>query len=280
MGVVLTAFADEIGSDPQLQIDTLRSVDVRFLELRAVGGKGVLDLSENETLAFQNALDAAGIGVSSIGSPIGKVEVRSDLGAHFERFKIAVERAQFFGARYVRVFSFYHEGEEAVACRGEVVDFYHRMVEAAGSANVVLLHENESHIYGDVPTRCMDLLEAVANSTLRAAFDPANFIQVGVDPLLDAWPLIKEHTVYFHIKDALADSHAVVPAGYGDGGLEAILRDAVGLGFSGFLSLEPHLKAEDPVHGGDGPERFVKAVTALRQVLERIGVEEVHCVQD
>lgn len=278
MGVVLTGFSDEIGPDPQLQIDTLRAVDVRFLELRAVGGKGVLELSENETSAFKRALDSAGMGVSSIGSPIGKVQVRSDLDAHFARFRIAVERAQFFGARYVRVFSFYHQGEEAVACRGEVVDFYHRMTEAADSADVVLLHENESHIYGDVPTRCVDLLEAVATPSLRAAFDPANFIQVGVDPLSEAWPLLKDHTTYFHIKDALADSRAVVPAGYGDGGLEDILRDAVRSGFSGFLSLEPHLKAEDSVHGGDGPERFVKAVTALRQVLQRIGVEEVYRV--
>jgi len=42
--------------------------------------------------------------------------------------------------------------------------------------------------------------------------------------------------------------------------------------------LEPHLKAEDPVHGGDGPERFIKSVTALREVLERAGIEEVHRV--
>ena len=95
MGVVLTGFADEIGPDPQLQIDTLSAVDVRFLELRAVGGKGVLDLDADEAAAFKRALDAADIGVSSIGSPIGKVQVRSDLDAHFTRFRIAVESAQF-----------------------------------------------------------------------------------------------------------------------------------------------------------------------------------------
>ena len=118
----------------------------------------------------------------------------------------------------------------------------------------------------------------MSRPALRAAFDPANFIQVGADPLQDAWPLLKDCTDYFHIKDALAGSRAVVPAGYGDGSLEAILRDAVDSGFGGFLSLEPHLKAEDPVHGGDGPERFIKSVTALRQVLERTGIEEVYRV--
>ncbi len=275
MGVVLTGFADEIGPDPQLQIGTLQEVGLHFLELRAVGGKGVLDLSDGEANEFKRALDAADISVSSIGSPIGKVQVRSDLAAHFARFEVALERAQFFAARYVRVFSFYHEGEEAAACRGEVVDFFHRMAESAAKRGVVLLHENESHIYGDVPERCVDLLETVDHPALRAAFDPANFIQVGADPLRAAWPLLEKYTEYFHVKDALAASRAVVPAGYGDGGVEEILRRAIGAGFSGFLSLEPHLKAEDPAHGGTGPERFAKAVAALRQVLARIGVEEV-----
>ena len=66
MGVVLTGFADEIGPDPQLQIDTLSAVDVRFLELRAVGGKSVLDLDADEAAVFKRMLDAADIGVSSI----------------------------------------------------------------------------------------------------------------------------------------------------------------------------------------------------------------------
>ncbi len=275
MGVVLTGFADEIGSDPRLQIDTLNALGLRYLELRAVGGIGVLDLDRGTATAFKRALDGAGLAVSSIGSPIGKVQVRGDLAAHFTRFETALERAEFFEARYVRIFSFYHEGEAAEDCRDEVMDFFHRMVELAAGRDLVLLHENESHIYGDVPERCVDLLETVSHPSLRAAFDPANFVQVGVDPLAVAWPMLEKHTEYFHVKDALVATRAVVPAGYGDGGIEEILRRATGAGFSGFLSLEPHLKAEDPVHGGTGPERFAKAVTALRQVLERIGVEEV-----
>ncbi len=150
---------------------------------------------------------------------------------------------------------------------------FRRMVDAAAAAGLTLLHENESHIYGDVPTRCVDLLETMGSPALRAAFDPGNFVQVGVDPLRDAWPLLAPYVEYFHIKDAVASSRQVVPAGYGDGGIEEILRQAMASGFDGFLSLEPHLKADDPLHGGTGPERFAKAVLALRTVLDKIGVE-------
>lgn len=273
--VKLTGFADEIDADPQVQIEVLLETGVKFLELRGVGGKGVLDLSADEVRAFKRDLAAAGIGVSAIGSPIGKVQVRSDLDAHFLRFELALERAQQFETSYVRIFSFYHKDEEAVACREEVMEMFHRMVDAAAAAGLTLLHENESHIYGDVPTRCVDLLETIDSPTLRAAFDPANFIQVGVDPLSDAWPLLASYSDYFHIKDAVSSSRQVVPAGYGDGGIEEILRQAVASGFSGFLSIEPHLKADDPLHGGTGPERFAKAVTALRTVLDKVEVEAV-----
>ena len=220
-------------------------------------------------------VDAAGIGVSAIGSPIGKVQVRSDLEAHFARFELALERARQFVTNYVRIFSFFHKDEVAASCREEVMGMFRPIVDSPAAAGLTLLHENESHIYGDVPTRCVDLFETMNSPVLRATFDPANFIQFGVDPLKEAWPLLAKYSDYFHIKDALASSRQVVPAGYGDGGIEEILRQAIDSGFAGFLSIEPHLKADDALHGGTGPERFPKAVTALRVMLDWVGVEAV-----
>ena len=42
----------------------------------------------------------------------------------------------------------------------------------------------------------------------------------------------------------------------------------------GVLSIEPDLKADDPVYGGDGPQRFGNAVAGLREVLGRAGIAE------
>ena len=271
--VKLSGFADEIAADAKEQIATLKETGVQYLELRKVGGKGVLDLSPEEVAAFKGQLDEAGIGVSSIGSPIGKVQIRSDLEAHFARFETAVQRAQEFAAPYIRVFSFYHEDETADAVRAIVIEQMLRMVEHAEREGVILVHENEKGIYGDVTERCVDLLQSADNPHLRAAFDSANFIQSGVDPNTDAWPALKPFVDYFHIKDAVAESGRVVPAGHGDAELEAILDDALQSGFRGFLSLEPHLKANDPEFGGSGPERFAIAVTELRRLLDRLGAE-------
>jgi len=90
----------------------------------------------------------------------------------------------------------------------------------------------------------------------------------------EAWRILADHVVYFHIKDALLADGRIVPAGAGDGDVEAILRDAIlARGFDGFLSLEPHLAAAGQFSGFSGPDLFRNAVEALGAILARLGVE-------
>lgn len=271
--VTITGFADEIAADAVEQIAGLQVASVAHIEVRGVNGTGVLRLSDDEVDRFCGQLADAGINVSCIGSPIGKVQIRSDLNQHFDDFQIALRRAGQFGCNYVRLFSFYHEGEEADNVRAPVVTQLQRMTAAAADAGVTLLHENEKGIYGDTPERCLDLLTAVDSAHLQAAFDPANFVACGASTLA-AWDLLSEHVRYFHIKDTVVATGRVVPAGLGDGQIEAILRAACAGGYSGFLSVEPHLKADDPDFGGDGATRFALATSALRTVLQRLGADE------
>ncbi|HJP33231.1 MAG TPA: sugar phosphate isomerase/epimerase family protein [Candidatus Latescibacteria bacterium] len=271
--VAVTGFADEIAAHAGEQIAGLQSARVSFLELRGVNGTNVLDLTDAEVEEFRGQLGDAGIRVSCIGSPIGKVQIRADLEEHFARFQVALQRADQFDCRFVRLFSFYHEAEEPAAVRDLVVAQLQRMAAAATEAGVTLVHENEKGIYGDTPERCLDLLTTVGSEHLKAAFDPANFVQCGADSM-QSWDLLASHVIYFHIKDAVADSGRVVPAGLGDGDVEQVLAAALNRGFSGFLSIEPHLKEQDPDYGGGGVERFTLATTALRAILHRLGADE------
>ena len=153
----ISAFADEIAPDSTVQIAVLKTNAIAFIEIRRVDGVSILDLSEQEVSVFRDQLEIAGIRTSAIASPIGKVQIRSDLEAHFQRFQIAIERAHQFDTRFVRLFSFYHEGEQTEAVRDDVLHQLHRMTELAEREGVILLHENERGIYGDCPERCVDL---------------------------------------------------------------------------------------------------------------------------
>lgn len=267
----ITGFADEIAADAGEQITGLQAAGVRYVEIRGVDGTNVLDLTDEQVDRFRAQLGDAGIGVSCIGSPIGKIQIRDDLQAHFARFEIALQRAAQFGCEFVRLFSFYHKDEEPAAVRDIVLEQFRRMADAAGQAGLLLVHENEKGIYGDTPERCADLLNTVDHRHLKAAFDPANFVQCGCSPKA-GWPLLADRVAYFHIKDAVRETGRVVPAGLGDGDLEYVLQQAIDAGFDGFVSIEPHLKADDPDYGGDGSTRFSTATRALRDLLHRLGV--------
>ena len=61
----------------------------------------------------------------------------------------------------------------------------------------------------------IDYLVALETDELDGVFDPANFVQCGIDTI-EAFELLQDRITYLHIKDALPDG-SVVPAGKGHG---------------------------------------------------------------
>lgn len=268
---VLSGFADEISPELDEQLDVLQSLDIKYLELRGVWGKGVLALSDEETRTIRDALKARGMGVSAIGSPIGKIRIDDPFPPHLDDFRRALDLAEFFGTQYIRMFSFFVPEGQAEEYRSQVMDRLAALLEEAKGRPVTLLHENESRIYGDVPSRCRDILETMDSPQLRMTFDPSNFVMQNVHPFTDAYPLVKDYIVYMHIKDGDMATKRVVPAGEGDGQVREVLAALHERGFEGFASLEPHLAHAGEFAGFSGPDRFGKAAEALRAVLREIG---------
>ena len=215
------------------------------------------------------------MGVVSIGSPIGKVAIDLPFAEHLERFKIAVDAAVYFKAPFIRVFSYYPPGGEGkgdiAPHRNEVIDRFHKKLELIKGLPVALVHENEKGIFGDIGSRCVDLMTSVNHPQLRTAFDFANFVQCKQKPL-EIWPQLKPFTTHIHIKDAKWDSGKVTPAGEGDGQLKEILVDAFKSGYRGAVSLEPHLKVAGHSHGETGADLFKTAADALKKLCAENGI--------
>lgn len=264
----LAAFADEISPDLDVQIQHLKKNGVTHVELRGVAGKNVLDFDPALRQEIKTKLADNGLAVACIGSPIGKVKLSEPWDKHFDRFKLAVEIAEFFDAPMIRVFSYYGEFP---AGRDEVLRRLNLQAQYMNRHRPMLVHENEKDIYGEKLAACLDIHQTVKHPKFKAAFDFANFVQAGDDPAVN-WPLLKPHTIHIHIKDALKGTGKVVPAGQGDGGIAAILKDAYASGYRGFLTLEPHLKVAGHSSGETGPELFQVAVDALRKICREQGI--------
>jgi sugar phosphate isomerase/epimerase len=267
MAFRLSAFGDEVADDLETQLDVLAGEGIAFLELRGAWGKNVLDLTDAELSQTRRLLDARGFGVSAIASPIGKSPLTLPRAYELQRLERAMAVAEILGTHLIRIFSFYVPVGGADDARTEVVARLRLLADQASHMQVTLLHENEKGIYGDTATRCHDLLAAVDSPALRLAFDPANFVQVGVAPLREAWPALSAYTTHVHIKDARFRDGVVVPPGQGDGDIGPLLAALAHTGYQGFLTLEPHLHTAGPMGGYSGPEGMRVAIHSLRALL-------------
>ena len=71
----ISGFADEIDSSLEKQLQVLNNLGIHYMEIRGVNGKNILDHSLDEVREIKKQLDAAGVKVSSVGSPIGKIQI-------------------------------------------------------------------------------------------------------------------------------------------------------------------------------------------------------------
>ena len=242
---LFSAFSDESGEKTVSgQIAACKANGISYMELRGLGEKSINDITVDEAKAIKAEIDSqSDVKVGSIGSGYGKIEITDDFEPHFEKFKNTIEAAKILGAKYIRIFSFYFtKGESHSKYRDEVLRRVQMMADYANENGIIPCHENEKAIYGDTAERVYDLLTNVKG--LLGVFDPANFIQCGVDTL-KAYDLLEEKIEYMHIKDGMYADGSIVPAGEGEGNIVEILTKFAKKDGRRLLTLEPHLKVFD-----------------------------------
>jgi sugar phosphate isomerase/epimerase len=269
----LSGFGDEIDDDPRVQAAVMRALGASHIEVRSAWGTNIVDLSEEQLAQLKGVLDEAGLNVSAIASPIGKVDVELPVEHEVERLGRALRAAEVLGAPYIRIFSFYYEGKAPEQVREAVIERMAALARRAEGTGVTLVHENEKDIFGDIPSRVADIVTSVGSPALKLAWDPANFVQVGVKPFTEGYELLRPHLAYLQVKDALFADGSVVPAGEGDGEVLRTVEALRDSGYTGFASLEPHLAEAFSLGGFSGPYAFGVAARAFAKVLEAAGVE-------
>ncbi|MBQ2719091.1 MAG: sugar phosphate isomerase/epimerase [Clostridia bacterium] len=284
---VLSAFSDEAADSLDEQLLALREAGITCMEPRFIDGRGIMTLTDEELCKMKAALDAAGIGLSAIGSPIGKYPITDPFEPHFESFKRACEIAKRLGTPRIRMFSFFlPKDADPAPYRDEVMTRLSAFREYADSVGITLCHENEGAIYGESPACVADVLSSVDG--LRGIWDAANYILTGNDPLV-GYEATKASLEYIHIKDAVAkDGGRIVPPGDGEGRIAEVLSaHSKTTDATVYLTLEPHLAdfagysaIDDRNLAGKGQsfaskrEAFAYAAAALKRLLVGAGFVE------
>jgi len=272
----LSAFGDEAVDDFLGQVKFLAGEKVGYIEPRFLNKKNIIDLNKDELKQARKILRDYGLKVSAIGSPIGKVKLDEPFGPHLDKFKHAVELAFFFESPFIRVFSYYPPmGGDINKFRSLVMERMFAQLEVIRDLDVVMVHENETDIYGQTAENCIDLAKTLSSPKFRLVYDPANFVwgQRIKNNVETCWPLMKPYVVHIHIKDWKLGADTGRMPGQGDGQIKELLVELAAMKYDGCMTMEPHLKVGGQFGGSTGTELFSKAIAAVRELSAQVGLE-------
>lgn len=263
----IASITDEFSpTNPALALNQMASIGMTGAELRVLWGKNVMDLSPEEMERLRHLLVGNNMEVISIASPILKcvlpnapeVDTRfqQDIfnSKHtFEDQPALAERAfhiaKFFGARIIRVFSYWRTVEPE-RCFDAVATALTGLADLAAKEDLIIGIENEHACNISTAADSARILEAVRHPNLKLVWDPANALVSGENPYPGGYALLpKDRIAHVHVKDCHMEGHKPVwgPVGTRQvdwkGQVAALAAD----GYTGWLSLETHW----PGPGGD-----------------------------
>lgn len=266
--IPIACITDEFSPTLTEAIPAMKEIGMTGAELRVIDGKNIMDLSDSELQGAKDALDAAGLTVIGIASPLLKCvlpnapEVDQRFGHDafaskhtFEDQPRLTERAfhiaHFFGAKILRVFSYWRTTNPE-QCLGRIVEALSRLALQGEKEGIVIGLENEHACNIGTASETAEALSFIPNPNLRLVWDPANALVAGEDPFPGGYSLLpKERIVHVHAKDGHMQAGQPVWGPLGTrsvrwkGQIAALQAD----GYKGYISLETHW-------GGPGGDKF------------------------
>lgn len=256
----IAAITDEFSpTDFEASLDAMAAIGMTGAELRMVGGKNIMDLSEAELDGVLSAVRARNMEVISIASPLLKcvlpdappVDTRfqQDIFASKHTYEDqprltqhAFHIAKKMGARIVRVFSYWRTTEPE-KCFDRVVSALQSLAELAAKEDLIIGLENEHACHIGTAEESARALAAVQHPNLKLVWDPANALVGGENPFPYGFSLLPlDRIVHVHAKDCHMEGHKPVWGPLGTrhvdwkGQVSALLEG----GYRGYLSLETH----------------------------------------
>lgn len=278
----LSVITDEISQDFEHALDVMAEYGVRGAELRGLWRTNVADLSEGQVRRAKEALDARGMTVVGLSTPVYKCELKtggtSILGAmHLAKARGLDEQTELlrrcaaigraFGTKQIRVFSFWNRGPLTAEIEKRIAEAFSDPIRVAEEEDVLLVLENEHACYLGTGAETARVLAAHDSPRLRACWDPGNAYMAGEKPYPDGYEAIRPYLAHVHIKDAARlpgrSEPEWVVVGEGEvnylAQIAALKRD----GYDGWLSLETHY-----VPAGGTPEEGSRiCLSALKKLV-------------
>ena len=260
----IAAITDEFSPDLATALNAMAPIGMTGAELRVVFGKNIMDLDADQLKHAKELLDAKGMEVISIASPLLKCVLAGgpDIDTRFQQDIFASKHtfddqprladhafglAKHFGAKIIRVFSYWRTVDTA-ACFDPICKALAGLADQARQHGVIIGIENEHACNIGTAEESAKLLKAVDHPNLKLVWDPANALVGGENPFPHGYGLLPAgRIVHVHMKDCHMEGHKPIWGPLGTrsvdwkGQLKALKAD----GYDGWLSLETHWPGPD-----------------------------------
>jgi L-ribulose-5-phosphate 3-epimerase len=283
MTIPIGAITDEFSLEPTVALDAMAKLGMTIAELRLIGNRNVIDLTDDEIRALRGEVEKRGMRVLSIASPVLKC-VLPDAPALDERFqqdvfgsaytiadqprlaKRAMEIAEIAGAKFIRVFSYWRTIAPE-RCHDRIVSALRALADQAGERGLVIGLENEHACNVATGAEAGRILASLDHPALKSIWDPANAFILGETPFPDGYSKLPATRVaHVHAKDCVIKGHTPTWGALGEmdvdwrGQIAALKRD----GYAGAISLETHWRGAD----GDRLKASIICGANLRELVK------------
>lgn len=283
----LSVINDEITADFGRAAEVAaQEFGLHYIEIRALWGKNIMRLDAKEIAEARNILEKYKLRVSSIASPIFKVDwsgaplskfspKRDQFGADFtfeqqeELLERGLELARVFHVDRIRIFDFWRLDDQK-PYRAAMDEKLIAATEKASKRGVTLLLENEPSCNTATGAEAARTLEAVRSPNFKLNWDPGNAASVGEIAYPDGYShLPKARIGYMHCKDvvrAAAGKYEWMKMGGGIIDYVSHYRALKKDGYRGVVSLETHWR------GAGTPEESTRqSMAGMKELLRRAG---------
>ncbi len=255
----IAAITDEYSPDLALALNAMTATGMTGAELRVLWGKNIMDLSDDELAKAKALLAEHKMEVISIASPLLKCVLPNapEIDGRFQQDVFAAKHtfedqprltghafkiAEFFGAKIVRVFSYWRTVEPEKTYDA-VASALHALGDKAAQRGLIIGLENEHACNVATAAHSAKMLSMVQHPAVKLVWDPANALCSGENPFPGGYSLLpKDRIVHVHAKDCHMENHKPIwgPLGTRNvdwkGQIDALWND----GYRGWLSLETH----------------------------------------
>ena len=256
----IAAITDEFSPDDlDAALDGMAAVGMTGAELRVVGRRNMIDLSNEEVDGVRAAVEAKGMAIVSLASPLLKCvlpgsppldsRVQHDVFGSPHTFedqprltRRAFEIAERLGAGIIRVFSYWRTTEPE-QCYPQLRDALIALADEAAARGVIIGLENEHACNVGTGAEAARFLSTIDHPAVQLVWDPANASILGETPFPAGYEQLQASRIgHVHAKDCYVKDHKPVWGAVGEmgidwrGQIEALRRD----GYRGWISLETH----------------------------------------